>query len=189
MAHGGGGARTRGEESVGLRLRIRSDLRHFERYRELARRFLAAELLPADCVDDLVLVLDECLTNVARHSYAESAEQSIRVQIDLECGPDGRGEHLYVAIVDQGGGGEGFDPATRLASNLERLAAGEQSGLGLLLLFEIMDQVGYRSVPGENCLTLHKAFGRKSTGLPRMIDEIRRTVARTAGETGPLGRS
>ncbi|HEY9721734.1 MAG TPA: ATP-binding protein [Oscillatoriaceae cyanobacterium] len=164
-------------ESVGLRLRLSSDLRHFARYRALARRFLVGELLPLDTAEDVVMVLDEALTNVARHSYAAEGMHLIHVQIDVECDHEGIGQHLCITIADKGTGGSGFQPDSQLANNLSRLAGGDQTGLGLLLLFEVMDRVEYRSVPsGENRLVLEKWLRRDPCDLeavPRMIDEIK----------------
>lgn len=167
----------RDAESVGLQLCLRSDLRHFARYRELARRFLAGELLADEVADDVVMVLDEALTNVSRHSYAEDARQLIHVQIAVDCDAHGRGRYLRVTIADAGTGGAGFEPARQLTANLARLADGEQTGLGLLLLFEVMDRVAYTPRPGENRLVLEKWL-RRDPGdpapAPRMLEAIKR---------------
>jgi nitrate/nitrite-specific signal transduction histidine kinase len=58
------------------------------------------ETLPAEVVDELVQVITEAMSNVARHSGARTT------QVRLEVAPDGSWQ---VLIADDG---RGFDPAT-----------------------------------------------------------------------------
>lgn len=143
----------------GLRVFLAADLRGAGDYRRKAQEFLHGNLVPSRLTDDLVLVIDEALTNVVRHSYEGQPNHTLQLQLFIETEEGGRETHLTVILVDRGEAGRHYSPSGRLAETLARLAAGDTSGFGLVLIHRLMDRVDYRVSPqGENRLVLHKSF-------------------------------
>jgi serine/threonine-protein kinase RsbW len=160
----------------GLRLFLATDLRSVGEYRRMAKAFLHQHLAAEHLTDDLVVVIDEALTNVIRHSYAGVPDHTLQLQMMVETQEESGQTHLTIIIVDQGDAGKGYSPSDRLAENLANMAAGATSGYGLMLIYRIMDKVEYKSTPqGENRLVLHKSYtdGQPDeTYLSRLIHDL-----------------
>lgn len=161
----------------GLKLFLATDLQSVGDYRRMAREFLERHLPNDQETDDLVVVIDEALTNVIRHSYEGQPNHTLQLQIHLEHHPEDGPLHLTVIIVDRGVAGASYSPSQRLASNLASLAAGELSGYGLVLIYRVMDTVEYWVTPqGENRLVLHKTYvkgqGPDDSYLSRLINDL-----------------
>jgi anti-sigma regulatory factor (Ser/Thr protein kinase) len=170
----------------GLKLFLATDLRSMGDYRRLASEFLQRHLPTEPQTDDLVMVIDEALTNVIRHSYDGETNHTQQLQIHVEQHAEDGPTHLTVIIVDKGPAGKHYSPSERLASNLASLAAGELSGYGLVLIYRLMDTVEYWVTPqGENRLVLHKSYvdGQPTpeTYLSQLITELQ--------DTGHLSRA
>jgi anti-sigma regulatory factor (Ser/Thr protein kinase) len=164
-------------ELYGLQLTLKSDMSRFGDYRLITSSFLREHVGPETLVDDMVLVIDEVLTNVARHSYQGRPDGDIRLRISVEGSPKSS-RLLRVSVRDRGEAGNEFRPTRQLADNLARISAGERTGYGLLLLFRVMDRIAYRTtLKGENWLTMSKVVDTDLPDLlyvPRLIEEIRK---------------
>jgi serine phosphatase RsbU (regulator of sigma subunit)/anti-sigma regulatory factor (Ser/Thr protein kinase) len=104
-------------------------------------------LAPA-AVADVHVALDEALSNVVRHGFADRRPHEITVALTVET------DELRVAIEDDG---RSFNPLTAprpdLDSPLEERRVG---GLGVHLIRELMNRVHYERVSGRNRLTMVK---------------------------------
>lgn len=133
----------------------RLDLVIGNRLPELARVFAAVDDLargrvPADAADDLKVALDEILSNVMAHGYADSAPHEILVTIALS-------DAQIVARVEDDG--VAFDPLAAPAPDL--LADAEQrpqGGLGIHLARGLMSDVQYQRIADRNVLRLARSF-------------------------------
>ena len=106
--------------------------------------------LPPDVTFRLALSLDEIVSNVIRHGFADDAEHQILVTLDVADGVrhrDGRGRR------------RAFDPREAplpdLDAPLEKRQAG---GLGMHLVRETMDEIDYRREDGRNILRVRTAL-------------------------------
>ena len=110
----------------------------------------AAHGVPPAIVADVNVVLDEVLSNIIRHGYADEAVHEIRVR--LAAAP----ESLDVDVEDDG---IAFDPTTAPAvppaGNVQEREAG---GLGLHFVHHLMDEVRYVRSGARNRLHLSKSL-------------------------------
>lgn len=134
-------------------------LRDVPDHRQAIRGFLQGRIVSKSLIQDLEVVIDEALTNIAQHSYAGQADPTVHLQVCLEGLGEDRMTVLSLTLVDRGAAGQGFDPERRLARTKECLAAGLPTGFGIFLLYRLMDRVEYIVSPdGENRLLLQKWF-------------------------------
>lgn len=101
-------------------------------------------------VADIVLAIDEALTNVIRHGYSGAPGQKIQVTIeDVVSRQHGPG--IVIVIRDYGRQAPLEEICGR---DLDDLRPG---GLGVHIIRSVMDEVSYEHAPGGGMrLTLHK---------------------------------
>jgi anti-sigma regulatory factor (Ser/Thr protein kinase) len=99
---------------------------------------------------NVLLALQEMVTNVLRHGY--HLDESKPIEVIFELGS----EHLQITLRDQG---PAFDPLAYDAAELD-VQVGmptESGGFGIHIAREVMDHVDYARVDGWNVLRLHKS--------------------------------
>lgn len=142
-------------DSQCLELLWPSDLTDFRPHRATVARFLEERLYSRSLAEDLLLVIDEAVSNAVRHSYAGETGHAVRLEIRLDQA--GTLCHLQVEITDQGVYGRSFDPTERLGIAQEE--AGKTVGYGMVLMHRLMDDVCYETTEqGDNRLTLGRWF-------------------------------
>lgn len=162
-------------EFHGLHLRLATDLRRFGAYRTETATFLRHHLECEETVADLVMVLDEACTNVVRHSYGGSADRCFYLEVVMENWSEGSAKLLTITLRDQGPGGKDFSPDRSVAEAAARCASGDVTGFGLVMLYQLMDQVEYETAEGgENRLVMRKFFpaGQDYQYVARLIEEM-----------------
>ncbi|HET7101537.1 MAG TPA: ATP-binding protein [Terriglobia bacterium] len=92
----------------------------------------------------ITLAVDEALSNVIRHAYKNECNH----EIELNC--EAQEDCLEFTFVDRG---EPVDPARICSQPLNEVATG---GRGTHLIRQIMDEVRYERLPGQNRLHLKK---------------------------------
>ena len=107
----------------------------------------------------LVLAVDEAVTNVIEHAYAQDLEGESTIAITIEA----EGKKFCAEIRDRG---DAFDPTgVELPNIKEHVKQGKRSGLGVFLMRRIMDEVYYETAGGVNILRMVKyAEGAKPKG-------------------------
>jgi serine/threonine-protein kinase RsbW len=105
----------------------------------------------------IVLAIDEALTNVIRHGYGGACDQPIEINISpIEHGPHGAG--IEVVIRDHG---KQVDPKRIKSRSLEEIRPG---GLGVHIITTVMDEAEY-SCPADGGMQLRvRKYVRKSKG-------------------------
>lgn len=98
---------------------------------------------------NVLLALQEMVTNVLRHGYQLDEEKPVEVVFELTD------DQLQVEVRDQG---PAFDP---LSYELEEADFGrdmptEAGGFGIPIARMVMDEVQYQRVDGWNCLRMTK---------------------------------
>ena len=109
-----------------------------------------AEGIPDELRYRIMLALDEAVTNVINHAFADvPPPHLIRVRLDITD------QLLAAEVIDNG---LGFDPTTApdpdLTLPLEQRTPG---GLGIHLMRHVMDRLHYKHEAGSNTLRLEKA--------------------------------
>ncbi len=103
---------------------------------------------------DIVLAVDEALSNVMRHAYEGDSAQPIRIV----CRCDGNAFQVEVCDL-----GREFDPFAQPVPPPDELRSG---GRGIFLIRSLMDGYEYTRADGWNCVRLRKRLPR-SAGGPR----------------------
>lgn len=100
---------------------------------------------------NVLVALQELVTNVLRHGYQMDESRPIEVRFDL------RDDCFQVTLRDRG---PAFDP-TRHVADAEAVVDGgamptECGGFGILIVRQVMDRVEYARIDGWNTLRLTK---------------------------------
>jgi serine/threonine-protein kinase RsbW len=110
----------------------------------------AAHRLPADPVADMLVALDEVLTNIITHGYSDDAAHEIRIR--LTVGADA----LEAEVEDDG---RPFNPLTAAPPDLSgSLQERRVGGLGIHFARKLMSEVAYSLVDNKNRLVLKKCL-------------------------------
>jgi len=110
---------------------------------------LVSASLPLELALQMMLVLDETVSNLASHA-TEAAGREVWVDISILRHPD----RIEVVILDDG---PPFDPSAASLPNLsDTLEERDVGGLGLLIVRNVMDEVHYDRLDGHNRLRLDK---------------------------------
>ena len=97
-----------------------------------------------DAVGDIVLSVDEALTNIIRHAYRGAEDQPIDVRL-TPIG-DRRPNAIEICLADRG---RHMDPARIKPRELGRVRPG---GLGVHIITKCMDEVRYEARQGGGTL-------------------------------------
>ena len=129
-----------------LSLTLRNHTSEISRLVDRLEAFGAQAGLPPDVTFRLTLSLDEIVSNVIRHGFADQAEHAIAVSVDVIDGL------VTATVVDDG---EAFDPREAPVPDLDApLEERKAGGLGMHLVRATMDEVEYRREDGRNVLTV-----------------------------------
>jgi len=129
-------------------LTIEADVSQLSRVRQFVGETASSLTPDADAIEDLILALDEAVTNVIVHGYQDSPGP-VGVTMSFQSGA------LIASVCDRA---PPYDPTTTpepdMGLPLEQRRPG---GFGVLLIRHLTDEIRYRRTPdGENELTLIK---------------------------------
>ena len=112
--------------------------------------FGAEHRVPRAIVNDLNVALDEALSNIIAYGYQPDERSDIMVRLTSAAG------EIVVEIEDAG---RPFDPlqapAPELSGSLRERIVG---GLGIHFIKNLVDEVAYDRIAGQNRLRLRKRF-------------------------------
>ncbi|TNE43455.1 MAG: ATP-binding protein [Deltaproteobacteria bacterium] len=108
--------------------------------------------LANETVDDLILVYEEVVANVLRHSYQAHEAKWLRYCLIRDQ------RDLILTVVDRGAAGRNPALVERFASISRegRPPLQHRGGLGLYLMKRIMDEIEYHPGGPENIITMRK---------------------------------
>jgi anti-sigma regulatory factor (Ser/Thr protein kinase) len=105
--------------------------------------------VPAEQVRRLELCLNEVLANIILHGGEAATASPVRLQFEVSSRP-----HAHEASLTVSDAGIAFNPlAHQQKPRPETLAEAEPGGLGLLMMREFSDDLGYRNREGRNQTT------------------------------------
>lgn len=118
-----------------------------EKMEELAKEWE----LPQALTMNMILVIEEALTNIIFYAFPDNDKHEIKVSITLSK------PVLTIKITDNG---IPFNPLSQPLPDIT-LSAGERpvGGLGIFLISRIMDKMHYTRHKNQNILTLNKSIG------------------------------
>lgn len=128
-------------------IELANTLDEIPRLAEAVEAFAEDCALPAKLAFELNLALEELVTNIVSHGYAEAGPHRIEVRMALEA------DRVRVDVRDDGRPFDPFAqaPAPDLDAGLDERAVG---GLGVHLIRTFMDEVRYRRDGELNHVTL-----------------------------------
>lgn len=98
----------------------------------------------------LQLVIEEMMTNVIFYAYPEGTSADITLTAESD------GKELTFVLSDSG---KPFDPTAKEDADTEiNPMDREQGGMGILIVKNIMNEVSYQRLEGENRLTMKKTL-------------------------------
>lgn len=117
-------------------------------FREFISDCCKKHQVPDDTVFDLKLAVDEACTNVITHGYEGMDPGSIILSFRIES------DRILVQITDFG---RVFEPADAPKPDVEAaLEDRPLGGLGLYLIYQLMDNIDYEATEDGNTLTFTK---------------------------------
>lgn len=114
---------------------------------ELTRHIATLFQFPLAEAQKISLALDEAVTNVIKHSYANQSDQPLTIEYYLAAAG------LRICILYRGLPPDISDEEVNVGRMIKKKRKG---GLGVKLMKTIMDSVAYRTVDGENCCEMIK---------------------------------
>lgn len=131
-----------------ITVRLPADLREIERLNRLIRQFGDLHEVPSRVLYAVNLALDEVVTNVVRHGFADPKDQEVVAHVVAKT------SEVVTEVSDSG---RPFDPVAVPPPNLEApLSERTLGGLGIHLIRSLMDAVEYRRENEKNVLTMRK---------------------------------
>jgi serine/threonine-protein kinase RsbW len=119
-----------------------------ERIEDFARRSGCA----APAAQQLALVAEEILTNIARHAWPDDAPRSFAVEVKAR-----RGEDSVEVTLTTEDDGTPFDPTAAASPDLEAALKDRPiGGLGIHFIRSMSDSQSYSRAGGRNRLTVRK---------------------------------
>ena len=133
--------------------RLKNDLADLEKVAEALRVFCRENGLTEEESADLLLAVDEVVSNVIRHGYPDRGDHEILMHASV-VGPE-----CTLEIEDDG---RAFNPLEAPLPDVS-LPVEEKpiGGLGILLTRSVMDRVEYRRSGDRNLLRLVRVLGRR----------------------------
>ena len=140
-----------------LSLEITSDPGELARVREAIRKWAIAEHWRESEVADIVLAVDEALSNVIRHGYDGKSGQPIEITVRALRDPARPG--LEIVVRDYGK----QVPVDQICGrDLDDIRPG---GLGVHIIHSVMSDVKYEHAPGGGMRLVMRKY-RASTSAP-----------------------
>lgn len=132
-------------------LLIKSRTENLTTVREFVSSATEEVHVPPEIVGDVVLAVDEACTNIIKHAYKFLPDGDITIKLKYSD------EKITVEITDHGAP---FSPETVPTPDLQKYFEEKRiGGLGMYLMKSLMDDVRYKSIPGEyNKVFLTKKF-------------------------------
>jgi len=104
--------------------------------------------LKTDDIQDIMLAVDEAVTNIIKHSYSFDPNCEIKIEIVVDK------NEFIISITDKG---KSFDPNSVPEPDIKQYQKEHRvGGFGLYLMKKFMDEVVYTSIPNSYNKTVLK---------------------------------
>ncbi|HIE0648095.1 TPA: ATP-binding protein [Serratia marcescens] len=142
-------------KTVTTSLRLGATLENLDALSSAFQQFVAPFALDPAAIYQMDLAASEAFSNIVRHGVNHDSQQKVDVTLSHSAGI------LTLGFIDQGhpipeGILQSLAQKQRLFPESGALADWPENGIGLRLIYSMMDEVRYRSTDGRNELTLIK---------------------------------
>ena len=139
-------------------LKIPSQTENLELIREFISNITTKVGFDSEDVNKIELAVDEACTNVIKHAYEKDEKQSIDIAIKIDY------YKITIIITDRG---KGFDTNKIKTPDMkEYLAEMRVGGLGIYLMYSLMDEIDFDIKPGiKNQVKMVKYFLKKENNI------------------------
>ena len=128
-------------------VKMKNDREEIARLCDEVKKFCDDNAVPEERYHNMVLILDELVTNVISYAYPEGGEHIFTVEFKKESD-----ERVLMEIVDDG---IPFDPLARDNPDTESsLEEREIGGLGIFLVKQLSEDVKYSRIDDKNHLSI-----------------------------------
>ncbi len=138
------------------KLKIKSQLKNLQKVREFIRGIAVRFGFDEIETEKIVLAVDEVCTNSIKHSYKNSPDGEITVEVK-------ENKDKFIVIISYGG--LPFDPSSvKIESPLEKFKREgkiKRGKLGMFIVRSFMDEVKYESNKSRNVVILTKFLRKK----------------------------
>ncbi len=138
-----------------MHCRLRNELLELQRLNQEVSTFAELHHFSSEMLHNLILVLEEVVSNIMLYGYDSAQEDTIDVLLTLQ-------ENAVVLEVQDNG--VPFNPLDVPDPDIERpLHEREIGGLGIYLTRTLMDELAYRREHGKNVLWMKKCLTTKNS--------------------------
>jgi anti-sigma regulatory factor (Ser/Thr protein kinase) len=134
-------------------VKIKNNIEEISRVCDKVREFCAENNISDEKYHDIVLILDEVVTNVINYAYPDGNEHVFALKINKE------GEHIAIKLIDNG---IPFDPLVRADPDVDSSIEERQiGGLGIFIVKQLSEVVEYSRIDDQNQLNITVALYNK----------------------------
>ncbi|MDR1561367.1 MAG: ATP-binding protein [Holosporaceae bacterium] len=135
-------------------IKIKNNIEEISRVCDEVQEFCSRSGIPSNKYHDIVLILDEVVTNIINYAYPNNDEHVFSLNIKKKA--DG---YVYIKLVDNG---IAFDPLAKedpdVESTIEERKIG---GLGIFIVKQLSEQVIYSRIDDKNQLEIKVSIHNK----------------------------
>lgn len=132
-----------------LKLEIHNQKEEISRLETFLQEVSTAYSIDETMAFQINLALDEALANSVGYAYPEGTDGIVILEADKAD------DSVVFRLIDEG---QPFDPTAQDNDVDITLSAEERpiGGLGIFLIYQMMDEVSYERIENRNVLTMHK---------------------------------
>lgn len=137
---------------LSIKIAFESKLTYLPILRKVVRTICSDEIRDNEkFFQDIDLCLNEALSNTILHAYQNESDREVQIIVTLRK-PD-----LTIQIIDEGLkiSEDNQHPQFKITDHIEALP---ESGFGIFILHQLMDEVVYKTVENKNILFLRKSY-------------------------------
>lgn len=136
-------------------LNLTNDIAEIGRLCDAVKKFCDENQIPEAKYHDIILILDELVTNVINYAYPESKGTcSVKLLYDENQ------EKVFIEIRD---GGVPFDPLAKFDPDVDVcLEEREIGGLGIFIVKQLSDSIEYSRINDKNQLVIKVSASKES---------------------------
>lgn len=137
---------------ISIKVSFTSHLSHLPLLRKAIRGICSTVVENEQCLQDIDLCINEAVSNVICHAYQNEPGHEIQVIVTIYS------QDIVFQIIDIGlKNAEPINP-TLQEVDIHYIENLQESGRGLFIIHQLMDEVTYKSEEGKNILILRKHF-------------------------------
>lgn len=140
-----------------MHINIKNNIEEISRICDIVKDFCNNRNIPKEKYHDIILILDELVSNVINYAYPDGGEHMFTIDLQEE-----EGGKLCIKIVDSG---IAFNPLQKEEADTESSLEERQiGGLGIFIVKQLASSVEYSRIDNKNNLDIIVSVARPSEG-------------------------